>query len=242
MKQKHTLTYFISSIAFILLFCVSVNAQNDSIPKTVNDSLKIKEKYGLRVGGDIGKLIRSFVDDDFSGFEISADYRLKKRLYIAGELGTEENKTVTDYLDITTKGSYIKGGIDYNMYQNWLDMDNMIYAGFRIGASTFSHNLNSYTIYTTNQYWNQTTINDLREYNGLTAFWAEIILGIKAQLLNNLYLGLNVQLKFLASETKPDNFENVYIPGFNKTFDSSGIGAGFSYTLSYRIPLYKKAK
>jgi hypothetical protein len=242
MKQKHTLTYFISSIAFILLFCVSVNAQNDSIPKTVNDSLKIKEKYGLRVGGDIGKLIRSFVDDDFSGFEISADYRLKKRLYIAGELGTEENKTVTDYLNITTKGSYIKGGIDYNMYQNWLDMDNMIYAGFRIGASTFSHNLNSYTIYTTNQYWNQTTINDLREYNGLTAFWAEIILGIKAQLLNNLYLGLNVQLKFLASETKPDNFENVYIPGFNKTFDSSGIGAGFSYTLSYRIPLYKKAK
>jgi hypothetical protein len=242
MKQKHTLTYFISSIAFILLFCVSVNAQNDSIPKTVNDSLKIKEKYGLRVGGDIGKLIRSFVNDDFSGFEISADYRLKKRLYIAGELGTEENKTVTDYLDITTKGSYIKGGIDYNMYQNWLDMDNMIYAGFRIGASTFSHNLNSYTIYTTNQYWNQTTINDLREYNGLTAFWAEIILGIKAQLLNNLYLGLNVQLKFLASETKPDNFENVYIPGFNKTFDSSGIGAGFSYTLSYRIPLYKKAK
>ena len=242
MKQKRTLTYFISSTLLMLLFCVSVHAQNDSIPKTVNDSLKIKEKYGLRVGGDIGKLIRSFIDEDFSGFEISADFRLKKRLYIAGELGIEENKTVTDYLDITTKGSYIKGGIDYNMYQNWLDMDNMIYAGFRIGASTFSHNLNSYTIYTTNQYWNQTTTNDLREYNGLTAFWAEIILGVKAQLLNNLYLGLNVQLKFLASETEPTNFENVYIPGFNKTYDSSGIGAGFSYTLSYRIPLYKKAK
>ena len=56
------------------------------------------------------------------------------------------------------------------MYQNWLDMDNMIYAGFRIGASTFSQNLNSFTVYTTNQYWApQFTSNDLKEFNGLTA-------------------------------------------------------------------------
>ena len=37
-------------------------------------------------------------------------------------------------MDITTSGSYLKAGIDYNMYDNWLDMDNMIYAGFRIGS------------------------------------------------------------------------------------------------------------
>ena len=222
---------------------MSVNAQNDSIISTPNDSLKVKLKYGIRIGGDAGKLIRSFVDDDYSGFEIAADYRLKKRLYIAGEIGFEEKKTTNEYLDITTKGSYIKGGIDYNMYQNWLNMDNMIYSGFRIGASTFSHDLNSYTVYSTNQYWApQLSSNEKQEFSGLTAFWAEILLGMKAELLNNLYIGLNVQLKILASETVPDNFENVYIPGFNKTYDSSGIGVGYSYTLSYRIPLYKKDK
>mgnify|MGYP003630703890 FL=1 len=239
MKQQRTLTYFISSL-ILLLFCVSVHAQNDS---TVKDSIIIKEKYGLRVGGDIGKLIRSFADDDYSGFEVMADYRLKKRLYIAGEIGFEEKNTITDYLDITSKGSYIKGGIDYNMYQNWLNMDNMIYTGFRIGASTFSQNLNSFTVYTTNQYWEpQFTSNDLKEFNGLTALWVELILGMKVELFNNLFLGLNVQLKIMASETEPDNFGNVYVPGFNKTFDSSGIGVGYGYTMSYRIPLYKKDK
>ncbi|MCL6296016.1 DUF6048 family protein [Jejuia spongiicola] len=240
MKQQRILTYFISS-ALLLLFCVSANAQNDSIASPVNDSLKIKQKYGLRVGADIGKLIRTAIDDEYSGFEISADYRLKKKLYIAGEIGTEEKTDVNNYLNITTKGSYLKGGIDYNSYQNWLDMDNMIYFGFRVGASTFSHTLNSFNVYNTNQYWGeQFSSTTPQKFDGLTAIWAEIILGIKAELFNNLYMGLNVQLKGLVNETEPENFQNIYIPGFNKTYDSSRIGVGYSYTISYRIPLYKR--
>lgn len=227
----------------MLFFCVSTNAQNDSIANSINDSIKIKEKYGLRLGADIGKLIRSSVDDDYSGFEISGDFRLKKKLYIAGEIGIEEKKDVTNYLDITTKGTYLKAGIDYNMYQNWLDMDNMIYSGFRVGASSFSHTLNSYQTYNTSQYWQtQFSSNQPQEFNDLTAIWVELVLGIKAELFNNLYMGINVQLKGLVSQTEPTNFTNIYIPGFNKTFDSTKIGVGYGYTISYRIPLYKKDK
>jgi len=243
MKQQHTLIYRISIFTCLLFLCVSVNSQNDSIVATKNDSTKIKLKYGLRIGGDIGKLIRTALDDNYTGFEIMADYRLKEKLYVAGELGIEEKNTITDYLNITTEGSYIKGGIDYNMYQNWLNMDNMIYSGFRVGASTFSHGLNSFTVYSKDQYWGQQLIaNNTQEITGLTAFWAEIILGMKAEILNNLYLGVNVQLKIAITETIPNNFENVYIPGFGKTYDSGRIGAGYSYFIAYRIPLYKKAK
>ncbi len=247
MKQKHTLKSIISSLSLLLVICVSAQAQSqntpsDSIASVTTGSLVIKQKYGLRIGGDLGKIIRSFVDEDYSGFEIEADYRLKQKLYIAGEIGFSKKKNTTDYLNVTTSGSYLKAGVDYNLYENWLDMDNMIYGGFRIGASTFSHDLDSYTIYTTNQYWPNLTQNDLKEYNGLTATWAEFILGIKAELLNNLYLGINVQLKFLLAESSLDNFENLFIPGFNKTYDSGPIGVGYSYILSYRIPLFKKAK
>ncbi|WP_142785654.1 DUF6048 family protein [Changchengzhania lutea] len=243
MKQQHILPYLTSSLIALLFCCGLGHSQENSETNVAIDSIKIKQKYGLRIGGDIGKLIRSSVDDDYTGFEIAADYRLRNKLYLAGEIGFDEKNTITDYLDITSKGSYFKAGIDYNMYQNWLNMDNMIYSGFRIGASTFSQNLNSYSIYSTNQYWApQLTSNDLQEFKGLTALWAELILGIKAELFNNLYLGLNVQLKFLASETEPTNFENVYIPGFNKTYDSTRIGVGYGYTISYRIPLYKKVK
>ncbi len=241
MKMQRILTYFISLIT-ILLLSISTYGQNDTIVN-VADSLKIKQKYGLRVSGDVGKIIRSYLDEDYKGFEIAADYRLKKDFYIAGEIGFEEKNTVNQYLDISTSGSYIKAGIDINMYENWLDMDNMVYAGFRVGASTFSHDLNSFNVYSTNQFWApQLTSEEVQEFSSLTAFWGEFILGMKVELFNNLYMGLNVQLKFVASETEPDNFENVYIPGYGRTYDSTGIGTGYSYTLGYRIPLYKKSK
>ena len=230
--------YFIS-ISFIMLMIFSAGAQNDSIAQ---DSIKYKQKYGLRLGGDLSKIIRTVIDDDYTGFEISADYRYSKNLYIAGELGTEEKTTSTEFLNSTAKGSYFKAGIDYNMYKNWLDMDNMIYSGFRVGASSFSQTVNSYTIFNTNQDFPQTTINESIDHSGLTAIWAELIIGIKAEVLNNLYIGLNAQLKGRITETEPDNFENIYIPGFGRTYDSGRFGIGFGYNVSYLIPLYKKGK
>lgn len=242
MKKQHISSYFISLFSFLLLG-VSIHAQNDSIISTVNDSLKIKLKYGLRIGGDVGKLIRSFTDDNYSGFEVNADYRIKKSLYVAGELGIEEKTTINDYLDVTTSGTYLKAGVDYNMYRNWLNMDNMIYSGFRVGAAAFSQNLNSLTVYNTDQYWApQYSSAESQKFNDLTAVWVELIIGIKVEIFNNLYLSLNAQLKGLVTETVPTNFANIYIPGFNKTYDSSKIGAGYNYSISYLIPLYKKDK
>lgn len=234
----------------MFLFCVSLNAQNDSIVSSINDSIKvetdsikIQNKYGLRIGADISKLVRSFIDDDYKGFEVIGDFRLTRKLYLAAEIGTEEKITDTDYLTVTTTGSYLKAGVDYNLYKNWLDMENMIYSGFRVGVSTFSHTLDDYLIYSQDQYWTPQFSSDTSEdFDGLTAIWAEIIFGIKAEVFNNLYIGLNVQFKGLISETKPSNFENLYIPGFNKTYDSGGFGFGFGYNISYLIPIYKKDK
>ena len=49
-----------------------------------------------------------------------------------------------------------------------------------------------------------------------------------------------MQLKARISEKSPDNFENLYIPGFGRTYDSSKVGTGFSYSISYLLPIYKK--
>ena len=43
----------------------------------------------------------------------------------------------------------------------------------------------------------------------------------------------------LISNKQPNNFENLYIPGFNRTYNGD-FGVGFNYTVSYFIPLYKK--
>lgn len=241
MKTPSMYRYFIK----ILFICLAISnigiAQENDV---VRDTLIFKEKYGLRLGADISKLVRSFIDDNYTGVEIMADYRLTKRIYLAGELGNEERTIENEVLSNTTKGSYFKGGIDLNFYRNWLDMQNMLYAGFRVGASTFSQTRNSYDIYNVNnQYWNQQfPVDSAQEFSGLTAIWGELIVGIKAELFTNFFAGINAQLKFLVTETAPDNYENLYIPGFNRTYDSGSFGSGFGFNLSYLIPIFKKDK
>lgn len=210
--------------------------------KTI-DTITYKQKYGLRLGVDVYKPFRTFTNDNYTGFEINGDYRLTKRLYLAGEIGTEERTTTTDYLDVTAKGSYFKAGFDFNFYRNWLDMENMMYGGFRVGVSSFSQTLNNYTIYNTDQYYEDpATILESEEFNGLSSLWAELILGMKVEVLNNIYIGVNVQLKGRITEDQPENFGNLHIPGFNKVFDSGRFGVGFGYNLSYLIPIYNKDK
>ncbi len=206
----------------------------------VKDSIKPKtERYGLRVGVDLFKLTRSFYEKDYRGIELVGDFKVTRKYYIAAELGTENKTVVDEHLDFTTKGTYIKAGFDYNAYENWLGMNNMIYVGMRYGISTFNQTLNAYSIYNTNPYFGESLmIPDGEKFNGLSAQWIEVLAGIKAEVFKNCYVGFSVQLKNLVSNKKPDTFDNLYIPGFNRTYDGN-FGVGFNYTVSYFIPVFK---
>ncbi len=244
MKQQRMLKYFISTL-MTLVFSSGL-AQTNTIEEdsigVVGDSIVFEQKYGLRIGGDLNKLVRSFVDDNYKGFEVNADYRIKSNLYVAGELGTEEKITDGDYFDAKTSGSYFKVGLDYNVYDNWFGMDNLIFGGIRAGIASFKQERNGFTIYNTDHYWEPLSNPETTEFSNLSAIWAEIMFGIKVEVFNNVYVGFNAQLKSLISDDQPENFENIFIPGFNRTYDSSKIGVGFSYNISYLIPLYKKDK
>jgi hypothetical protein len=205
------------------------------------DTIKPKtDRYGLIVGVDIYKATRSLYDSDYKGIAFVGDYRLTKKYYLYGEVGNE-NITVDDsQLNTTTKGSYAKVGFNYNAYTNWLDMENLITLGMRYGFSTFSEQLNSYDIYNPNPYFGQApSVTSGETHNGLTASWAEVAAGVNVKVFNNVYVGISLQLKILVTNVEPTNFENLYIPGFNRTYDGN-FGAGFNYTVSYFIPIYKK--
>ena len=231
MKQQHISLFFIS---ILLLCCSFVSAQQD---KTANDS--IKNKYGLRVGVDLFNPVAAFVEDRRSGLELVGDYRLSKKWYVAGELGYLENKSDLDNINFTTEGQYIKIGADYNAYENWLDMENAIYLGMRYGFSTFKQNLNDGFINSDPLVGDQPITP--QEFDGLNAHWVELVVGVKAEVLNNLYLGFSFSGKRMISTKEPDNFKNLFVPGFNRVFLNNS-GFGFNYTISYLIPFYKKAK
>ena len=120
--MKRTLKFIFSS-CFVLCSLLS-NAQET---EKKADSIAVKtNRYGLRIGIDLFKLSRSFYEKDYKGLEIVGDYRIRKSYYLAGEIGNE-NKTVDDdRLNFTTKGTYFKAGFNYNAYENWLDMENLV--------------------------------------------------------------------------------------------------------------------
>ncbi|MGM0635669.1 MAG: DUF6048 family protein [Bacteroidota bacterium] len=231
MKMKHICIFIIS------LFAVVEMAQAQQ------DTLYHKERYGLSLGADLVKPLRGLISDDYrGGFELNADYRITKRIWLAGELGNDNYRFEEGNLNADTNGSYIKLGGNYNFFTNWIGMENQIYVGFRYAFSTFSHTLNQYTVTVRNNYFPPDIREVDREYDGLNATWAEFHFGIRVEVFRNIFMGAHVQLKFLATQTDVNNFDHLNIPGFNRTNDNSSIGAGIGYSIRYLIPLKTKTR
>ena len=265
--MKHTLKYFFSFCFLMTMFLAeaqdTITKKNSieikkivgeipEVPKpktkktttaTKNDTIvpAKKDRYGIRVGADLYKLSRGFYDKNYKGIELVADYRLTKTYYAAAEIGSENKTTADNRLNSTTKGTYLKVGFDYNAYKNWLDMENIISIGLRGGLSTFNQELNNYKIYNANPYWGEMPSKPSGEkFNGLTAGWIEVVAGMKVKVSNNIFVGFSLRMNTLVFDKKPsNNFENLYIPGFNRTY-AGNFGAGFNYTVTYFVPLYKK--
>ncbi|MCF6280032.1 MAG: DUF6048 family protein [Flavobacteriaceae bacterium] len=234
--MKQNMSRFCISI-LLLTVAFSANAQEE----TTKDSIKLKDKYGLRLGVDISKPAISFFNDKIKGLEIVGDFRITKNIYAATELGYYERDTEEDYINFNSKGSYIKVGGNINLYQNWGKMSNEIYVGVRYGFSTFSQTLNSYSPNFDGTYFDEHTIFPNLDFDGLTAHWAEIVIGLKVEAFNNLYLGSSISLKKMISQEQPENFKNLYIPGFERVY-LNDTGFSFNYTISYLIPIFKKNK
>lgn len=224
---------------FILLFFISFLGTSTAQQKT--DTVKTKESYGLRVGIDLSKPLISFLEPESKGLELVGDIRVLRNYYAAVELGFEDKTSKEDYMNYTTKGSYIKAGVNYNAYKNWKGMTNEIYIGVRYGFSIFNQTLNSYTPNVKGTYFIPAVVLPNTEFKDLSAHWVELVFGLKAETLKNLYLGFSFSFKTMISTKEPDNFKNLYVPGFNRVY-LNDTGFGINYTLSYLIPIIKREK
>ena len=238
---------FFISIFFLFVFVdgFSQLQQKDTV-STSKDSIVYKSPYGIRLGIDISKPIKAAIDGSYhNGFEIVGDYRISNSFYFAAEIGFEEETNKEDFTNSTAKGSYLRVGFNYNAYENWLDMNNEIFIGYRYGFSIFDQTLNSYTpnVVTGEEnnppYFPTNTITTPITATSLNAHWSELVIGIKTETFKNFYVSASVSYKVLMSVKDPDNFKTLYSPGFNRIFESD-TGFGFNYTLSYLIPFSKK--
>ncbi|MFD2099274.1 DUF6048 family protein [Flagellimonas iocasae] len=242
------LKYFIS--LFIIILPLWAQAQSEPIDLQAKDTVEYKDEYGLRVGADLSRLTFSFIDEDYTGLELVGDYRITRKMYLAAEIGNEK-KLQDEGLGNTllyryeTSGSYVKAGVDINTYENWFGMNNAITIGGRYAFASFNQTLQDYNIYESGHFFNPDLVpgaNPNVEYSGLSASWLEFVMGVKAELFANIYIGMSARLGFLITNKEDENFPNLWIPGFNKVTSGSNFGVGYNYTLTYFLPLYKKSK
>lgn len=236
--------YFISiCLLFVFAENYSQEQKKDSIISQEKDTVIYKTNYGLRLGMDLSRPLFSSLYSNYNGLEIVADYRIKKNVYIAAEIGFEEKTSIEDYSNSTSKGNYIRLGLNYNAYDNWLDMNNEIFVGYRYGFSLFNQTLNNYTTNVSdmeNGSYFPAVLNTVGQAStSLNAHWSEFMIGIKAETLQNLFIGFSFSYKILMSVKDPENFKTLFSPGFNRIFESN-TGFGINYTISYLIPFSKK--
>lgn len=239
MKKRQTYLFIIS----LIIPSSMVFSQAES---ELNDSLTIKDKIlninKIRLGFDVFKPIKSSSDGDNLNYEIVSDLQITENLYLAAEYGLTDRLIEDENINFNSNGSFLRFGFDYNMFKNWVGMDNSIFLGLRYGSSNFSNKIESYNVRNSDAYFSNFVDNNYQtiDHSNLTGNWMEIVAGVKVETFNNVYLGFSLRLNKLLSTQKPENFDNLYIPGFNKVTDDNTFGSGFNYTLTYSIPLRKK--
>jgi len=225
-----------------LIWLSGLWAQNAS----VQDSVVPREPYGLRIGYDLAKTWRSQTKEGYTGNEFSADLRIGGFRYLAVEVGREKITLMEDRYVWTPSGSYLKAGLDVNFYDNWFGMNNMIFGGFRLARAHYEVKTESMMWYDSNRYWHPDQYAIATEIpgpvRGLKSHWVEAVVGIKAELFKNVYLGGSLRLGYLVSAPKSINAPNHWIPGFNTVTDEARFGSSYQYQLSYLVPLFERPK
>ena len=239
MKKLQTYLFIISLIIpSATVFSQTENELNDSL--TINNKMLNINK--IRIGIDVYKPIKSSSEGDNLNYEIVGDLQITKNLYLAAEYGLIDRLIEDENINFISDGNFLRFGFDYNMFNNWVVMDNAIFLGLRYGSSNFSSKIESYNIRNSDAYFSNIVENNYEAINhsNLNGSWLEIVTGVKVETFNNVYLGFSLRLNKLLSTKKPENFDNLFIPGFNKVTDDNTWGSGFNYTLTFSIPLKKR--
>lgn len=189
------------------------------------------ERSGLRLGVDVLKPILSFINDQPQGAEFSLDYEVKKNYFAVLEGGWQKLELDEVRYNYRTQGMFGRLGVDYNFMKRRQPLSSeMAYVGFRYGFSSF--NLSADSVLLTEKYWGDLLTNVPK--TTLQAHWAEVLVGVKAEVSPNLFLGWTIRAGFLVAGgvTKRDVVP-IRVPGYGKTEKRPVFG--FTYSIFYRF-------
>lgn len=226
--MEHYLKTEISTLRFLInillvLACIAAQAQQDSV----------RNKFlptGIRVGVDAISIVRSQVNDNFSGYEFQADVDFY-RYFLVVEAGQWERNFDNETDAYKNNGRYMRIGADVNFLLKDEDR-NVFFIGARYGFGTFSETL---TQQFSDPVWG--VINQNFQNDDVQASWLELTGGLKVKMFSFLWMGYTARYKFGLSTRGNNQLTSHDVPGYGATDKNSTWG--FNYYLMFRIPVRK---
>lgn len=190
---------------------------------------------GIRVGLDLSRIVSAIYYPYRKEVTVVADARINSNLYAAFEGGFASTPYSDTSYSYKGSGVFVTLGVDYNFLKRQYPSEkNMFYTGIRYGFSHFSYEVPSYSI--KNTYWGDHLTGSLPKTN-VNAHWIELVVGLKAEIFKNFFMGWNLRERILINNVKTAEMTPLVIPGFGN--GSKGAVFDVQYTVSYVIPFYR---
>lgn len=220
------------SKAVLLVLALALSGVLYAQEESVKDTLRT---YGPRFGIDLSRFLTLIADPPQTGAEIYADFEIYRNIYPVFELGYNSMSDSQESFDYSSSGSYGRAGIDYNVLSlKDRSAHHTITIGFRYGMSLFKHEITEVLV--ENEYWGDYLPGPYE--NNLTGHWVELVGGMKAEVLTNFFLGWSIRYKILLNPEMDPLMVPEMIPGYGSGGEDSAFG--LTYTIAYKIPLFKK--
>ena len=234
MKKRSISTYIIALLALssLLVWPTRLSAQSIQILK---DGEKEEKPFfqGIMVGVDVYGFLNQALGSDARTTEVSVEANLQNRFLPIVEIGYGSMDMTADETEIHYKTSapFFRVGMNYNVFYQKPDLPGGLTVGLRYGFSSFEYNVQSPDLIDPN--WGNTHVPV--DYTGVKSKvgWLEAVVGMRANVFKNFYLGLNVRYRSRLSMTKNENSEPYYIPGYGRGKSSN---FGITYSIIYKLP------
>ncbi len=235
------------SLSCLLIFTEVAVCQDIRLP-VPPDTVRNFTPAALRVGVSITDALKaSFFDAVNKEYSLEADLALDRYMLVADFGHTEYARGLAEAASdtaivlpyqYTTRGNYFKVGVDVNFFKDKETKsqkanNNVVTFGLRYAQSNMKSDV---TFDAKNPVWGDYTFN--RQNINQTAWWLEMVAGMKIKIVSNIFFGYTMQFRFLKSIKGDPSLIPYDVPGFgSKGEDRTSFG--FDYYVFYRIPFKK---
>ncbi len=190
---------------------------------------------GLALGIDLSPFILRMIDEERTGFAFTGRYGVFRRTWAAAEMGYENIKYSNDNFDYKSNGTFIRIGLDYDIFnsEDFPTNDN-IFLGFRYAYAWQSHECSRYTI--VDSYWGDYTGSVGN--SSVNTHSLDFLFGLRCEVLSHFYMGWSFRMRIRLLSDHDDSLDPYAIVGFG-SYDKH-VNMGFTYTLEYQLPRKKK--